>query len=217
MGVDVHCGGKICVTHYFLDKLDVVCVFKKSDAVGCSHHQLSIPTRDEPEYRCYSASELQSSFQKLRVTCQNIAVTNIGQGNVGKRFILNINAPKVFMIFSCRSLQLEFRCRWVWRRSARCSLWHIPLVTIASFADSVAEPLHHLGERVGLVGQPLGGVAAQVIAAHHPEAVARLLLSNTGSLSEDDDTFTPICREDLIALMSHPAAVTSLVSGHLAL
>ena len=36
-------------------------------------------------------------------------------------------------------------------------------------------------------------------------------------LSEDDTTFTPACREDLIALMSSPTVVTDLCGGHLAL
>ena len=36
-------------------------------------------------------------------------------------------------------------------------------------------------------------------------------------LSEDDATFTPACREDLIALMPSPTVVTDLTGGHLAL
>ena len=36
-------------------------------------------------------------------------------------------------------------------------------------------------------------------------------------LSEDDTTFTPACRNDLIALMPHPTVVTDLTGGHLAL
>ena len=36
-------------------------------------------------------------------------------------------------------------------------------------------------------------------------------------LSEDDTTFTPACREDLIALMPSPTVVTDLTGGHLAL
>ncbi|MDO4268735.1 MAG: alpha/beta hydrolase [Eubacteriales bacterium] len=36
-------------------------------------------------------------------------------------------------------------------------------------------------------------------------------------LSEDDATFTPACREDLIALMPSPTVVTDLIGGHLAL
>ena len=39
-------------------------------------------------------------------------------------------------------------------------------------AHAVAELLHHLGEKVWLVGQSLGGVVAQIIAARHPEVVA---------------------------------------------
>ena len=52
-----------------------------------------------------------------------------------------------------------------------------------AFADAVAELLCHLKEKVWLVGQSLGGVVAQVIAARHPEAVEGLVLSNTCSLS----------------------------------
>ena len=36
-------------------------------------------------------------------------------------------------------------------------------------------------------------------------------------LSEDDTTFTPACREDLIALMPSHTVVTDLTGGHLAL
>ena len=51
------------------------------------------------------------------------------------------------------------------------------------FADTVAELLRHLDEKVWLVGQSLGGVVAQVIASRHPEVVVGLILSNTCSLS----------------------------------
>ena len=54
-----------------------------------------------------------------------------------------------------------------------------------ALAQAVAELLHHLREKVWLVGQSLGGVVAQIIAAHHPEVVAGLVLSNTCSLSQD--------------------------------
>ena len=82
------------------------------------------------------------------------------------------------------------------------------------FADAVAELFRHLKEKVWLVGQSLGGVVAQVIASRHPEVVEGLILL---ILSEDDTTFTPVCREDLIALMSSPTVVTDLCGGHLAL
>lgn len=54
-----------------------------------------------------------------------------------------------------------------------------------AFADAVSELLGHLQEKVWLVGQSLGGVVAQIIAARHPEVVAGLVLSNTCSLSQD--------------------------------
>lgn len=54
-----------------------------------------------------------------------------------------------------------------------------------ALAQAVAELLHHLGEKVWLVGQSLGGVVAQIIAARHPEVVAGLVLSNTCSLFQD--------------------------------
>ena len=167
------------------------------------------------------------------------------------------------------------------------------------FADAVAELLHHLKEKVWLVGQSLGGVVAQVIAQRHPDVVDGLVLSNTCSLSgsimpfsiikrmmkwivmkkntqsftpqekvaieelcdamlelltkpyeahmidflldaehylnltqedfapweervmlvlsEDDTTFTPTCKKDLIDLMPKPTVVTNLTGGHLAL
>ena len=201
--------------------------------------------------------------------------------------------------------------------------YQIPFADNGELADAAAELLRALGERVWLVGQSLGGVVAQVIAARHPEVTAGLILSNTCSLSaemsgegrgdlmrmlgeqrkfkkllavlpfplikrlmkrtvmktktagftpqesavmeelcdamvelltkpyelhmadllldaanyfvlrredfarwdgrvllllsEDDHTFTPACKEDLIALMPHPTVVTNLTGGHLAL
>ena len=53
------------------------------------------------------------------------------------------------------------------------------------FSDAVAELLQRLGEKAWLVGQSLGGVVAQVIAARHPEVVEGLVLSNTCSLAKD--------------------------------
>ena len=50
-------------------------------------------------------------------------------------------------------------------------------------ADAAAELLRHLKEKIWLVGQSLGGVVAQVIAARHPEVVEGLVLSNTCLLS----------------------------------
>ena len=61
--------------------------------------------------------------------------------------------------------------------------YQIPFADNGEFADAVAELLRHLGERVWLVGQSLGGVVAQVIAVRHPEVVEVLVLSNTCSLS----------------------------------
>lgn len=63
--------------------------------------------------------------------------------------------------------------------------------------DATAELLHHLGERAWLVGQSPGGVAAQVIAARHPDAVAGLVLSNTCSLS---GSMSEAWRRDLMAM-----------------
>lgn len=36
-------------------------------------------------------------------------------------------------------------------------------------------------------------------------------------LSQDDDTFSPACKRDLIDLMPDPEVVTTLTGGHLAL
>ena len=49
----------------------------------------------------------------------------------------------------------------------------------------MAELLQRHGERAWLVGQSLGGVVAQIIAARHPEVVEGLVLSNTCSLARD--------------------------------
>ena len=61
--------------------------------------------------------------------------------------------------------------------------YQIPFADNGEFADAVAELLRHLGKRVWLVGQSLGGVVSQVIAVRHPEVVEGLVLSNTCSLS----------------------------------
>ena len=53
------------------------------------------------------------------------------------------------------------------------------------FAQAVSELLHFLKEKVWLIGQSLGGIVAQIIAAHHAEVVEGLVLSNTCSLSKD--------------------------------
>lgn len=58
----------------------------------------------------------------------------------------------------------------------------------AEFAKSVAELLKGLDERIWLVGQSLGGIAAQIIARNYPEIVCGLVLSNTCSLSGNMDT-----------------------------
>ena len=49
--------------------------------------------------------------------------------------------------------------------------YQIQFADNGEFADVVAELLRHLGEKVWLVGQSLGGVVAQVIAFRHPEWV----------------------------------------------
>lgn len=61
--------------------------------------------------------------------------------------------------------------------------YQLPFGDNREFAEAVAELLHHLGEKVWLVGQSLGGIVAQIIAAEHPEVVDGLVLSNTCSLS----------------------------------
>lgn len=53
----------------------------------------------------------------------------------------------------------------------------------AEFATAVAEILKKLDEKVWLVGQSLGGIAAQIIAKNYPEIVEGMVLSNTCSLS----------------------------------
>lgn len=53
------------------------------------------------------------------------------------------------------------------------------------FARAVAELLQTLEEKVWLVGQSLGGIVAQIIAANYPENIEGLVLSNTCSLEKD--------------------------------
>lgn len=54
--------------------------------------------------------------------------------------------------------------------------------TMAELADAAAELFKALGVKVWLVGQSLGGAAAQVFAKRHPECINGLVLSNTVSL-----------------------------------
>lgn len=63
--------------------------------------------------------------------------------------------------------------------------YQIQFADNGEFADAVAELLCHLKEKAWLVGQPLGGAVAQVIAFRHPEMVEGLVLSNTCSLAKD--------------------------------
>ena len=63
--------------------------------------------------------------------------------------------------------------------------YQIQFADNVAFADAVSELLGHLQEKVWLVGQSLGGVVAQILAARHPEVVEGLVLSNTCSLSKD--------------------------------
>ena len=63
--------------------------------------------------------------------------------------------------------------------------YQIQFADNGEFAAAVAELLCHLKEKAWLVGQSLGGVVAQVIAARHPEVVEGLVLSNTCSLAKD--------------------------------
>lgn len=76
--------------------------------------------------------------------------------------------------------------------------YQIPFEDNAAFADAVAELLHHLDEKVWLVGQSLGGVVAQVIATRHPDVVAGLILSNTCALSGN---MSNIGRRDLFKML----------------
>ena len=61
--------------------------------------------------------------------------------------------------------------------------YQIQFTNNGEFADAVVELLCHLKEKVWMIGQSLGGVVAQIIAASHPEVVEGMVLSNTCSLS----------------------------------
>lgn len=54
--------------------------------------------------------------------------------------------------------------------------------TMGELADAVAELMKALDVKVWLVGQSLGGAAAQIIAKRHPEIVDGLVLSNTAAV-----------------------------------
>lgn len=49
--------------------------------------------------------------------------------------------------------------------------YQIQFAENGEFSDAVAELLQRFWEKTWLVGQSLGGVVAQVIAARHPEVV----------------------------------------------
>lgn len=55
------------------------------------------------------------------------------------------------------------------------------------FAQGVSQLLQALHRKAWLVGQSLGGIVAQIIAAEHPQVVEGLVLSNTCSLSANMD------------------------------
>ena len=57
--------------------------------------------------------------------------------------------------------------------------------TLAELADAAAEALRHEGVQGWLVGQSLGGIVAEALAARHPDVVAGLVLSNTCALTRD--------------------------------
>lgn len=63
--------------------------------------------------------------------------------------------------------------------------YQIQFADNAEFARAVAELLERLGETAWLVGQSLGGIVAQIIAANHPQVVDGLVLSNTCSLARN--------------------------------
>ena len=50
------------------------------------------------------------------------------------------------------------------------------------FSDAVSELIKTLGIKVWLVGQSLGGAAAQIIAKRHPEIVEGMVVSNTAAV-----------------------------------
>lgn len=76
--------------------------------------------------------------------------------------------------------------------------YQIQFADNGEFYDAVAELLRRLGEKAWLVGQSLGGVVAQVIAARHPEVVEGLVLSNTCSLAKDmgDEAYSHLKKSD---------------------
>lgn len=71
--------------------------------------------------------------------------------------------------------------------------------TMAALADAAAVLFEKLGVRVWLVGQSLGGVAAQIFTKSHPENIDGLVLSNTASLAKNLDGEGLECLQNMIA------------------
>lgn len=57
------------------------------------------------------------------------------------------------------------------------------LETADDFCEALDALLKHLDRKVWLVGQSLGGLLAQIMAAHFPDQIEGLILINTGTLS----------------------------------
>ena len=87
--------------------------------------------------------------------------------------------------------------------------YQIQFADNGAFADAVSELLGHLQEKVWLVGQSLGGVVAQILAARHPEVVEGLVLSNTCSLSKD---MSPSARAHLMNMIKNQEKFKKLLS-----
>lgn len=69
---------------------------------------------------------------------------------------------------------------------------------MSALADAAAVLFEKLGVKVWLVGQSLGGVAAQIFTRRHPDCIDGLVLSNTASLAKNLDGEGLECLENMI-------------------
>lgn len=83
--------------------------------------------------------------------------------------------------------------------------------TMADLADAASVLFERLGVKVWLVGQSLGGVAAQIFTKRHPDFISGLVLSNTASLAEDLDGEGLECLENMIARQKKSRRMIKLI------
>lgn len=75
-------------------------------------------------------------------------------------------------------------------------------------AKAIATLLEQLSVKAYLIGQSLGGIIAQIVAKYYPNVVEGLILSNTGSLSEEMDDSA---KEELQAMIDRQSKALKMI------